>query len=256
MFFKRLAVGVIALLCIHPLVSTLPTHNKLETRNYNDKSEKYDSKLERFSRETSETVLSSTTTSQVPPHLEHEETSSSAPDDPDGSTVGIQSMMPTKETRSSTCKTLREILEEVFSVPRTQMHWDWSYNSFVLVDLFFSGLLEEEKLNRYHSTQSDRTRIDSEGYCKILLNDHKPTSGRNGTCSWHYKCVQDLNEFPSFKIEAELDHQSSSERRTCNQVKRRRTVFKRTDCPDSDHENWILEATNIVVGFVESNTQK
>ena len=239
-----IAVLAAVLIFFEPKVFGLPYPGKnyISEKFKDEQKEPLKKKLypERFSRETSEsTVAATTTTLQVP-----------TPPDEEDATADVQgSDMCGDKTRTSQCKTLQEAIEQYidasFGIPI-----EASYNAFLLVDLYLSGLLKNSKLSDLG--QNERTRDLGRTACNRFINEYyKPKNISSGDCLWYYTCVRDPNYFPSFRVEAKLVNPSLFDRGVCNEERMRVKALKREACKGDPCRtwNWSIYPIDITVGY-------
>ena len=236
---QNLSIAVLAavLIFFQPKVFGLPYPGKnyISDKFKDEQKEPLKKKyLERFSRETSESTVA--TTLQVP-----------MPPDVQGSD------MCGDKTRTSQCKTLQEAIEQYidasFGIPI-----EASYNAFLLVDLYLSGLLKNSKLSDLG--QNERTRDLGRTACNRFINEYyKPKNISSGDCLWYYTCVRDPNYFPSFRVEAKLVNPSLFDRGYCNEERMRVMAFKREACKGDPCRtwNWSIYPIDITVGYTPHN---
>ena len=154
----------------------------------------------------------------------------------------------------SSCNTLQQVLSKHFSKPGLSQRLDTFYNAFNLADLFYSGLLKGS-LNNYLVSSKEYVIRRGQEVCDNLLRERvKPRNVSSGSCSWHYTCTYNPDIFPSFKVEAQIDHQEYLDAERCNEVKMSYvTMFGKESCPEDPcglAENWVaIYNQEIVVGF-------
>lgn len=259
--FVSLAAVVGAIACLLSLPSrghTLPSgvHQRMDTglneHELNLKS-LYDAekKNDRYSRETSESVLTMATTSQLPlPEPVEEE---GATEGSEGSGAEVQAVRCDKLRRTrSQCRTLKERLVEYFDNNGQLARLNSFYNAFVLEDIHHFGLL-----GRVFNVMPDsqRTTIFGEDNCAAILERRYGLRNVSaGICSWYYTCSYNPNSLPRFRIEARLFDPTLHTRQFCEEVRMERvTYFVREKCPCGG-ENWKKNETDIVVGYEETPT--
>lgn len=152
------------------------------------------------------------------------------------------------------CKTLHKVLSEHFSRPGNSQRLDTSYNAFTLADLFYSGVLEGPLNNDRMSSKQHMVRRGNEACDNLLREWLRPHNVKSGPCSWHYTCAYNPDTFPSFKVEAQIDHREFLDAERCLAVKMSYvTVFQKVACledPCRSAENWVeMNNQEIVVGF-------
>lgn len=205
----------------------------------------FDTHKNRYSRETSESVLAMSTTSQLPEPVQ---------DGMEGSGAEIQAVRCNTKIRKTTskCKTLQEILAVYFDENRYQVPLDSFYNAFVLEDIQYFGLLGGTS-NIVPNSQ--RTQNFGESNCAAILeHHHRPQTISAGNCSWNYTCSYDPNRFPRFRVQARLLNPEFHTRLICDKVIMNCvTYFEREKCPGDpcEGENWKKSETDIIVGYVE-----
>lgn len=206
-----------------------------------------DTHKNRYSRETSESILPMSTTSQLPEPVEDEVT--------EGSGAEIQAVRCNTDTRMrktlSKCKTLQEVLSDYFERFIYSMPLDSVYNIFVLDDIHFFGLLGGESNSRSNSQRPQN--YGATNCAAILEHHHRPQNISAGRCSWNYTCSYDPNTFPRFRVQASLLNPDTRDL-YCEEVRRSRVMyFEREKCPGDpcEGDNWREEVTSIIVGYVE-----
>lgn len=256
--FVSLSVVVATLACclLHlPLgVHMLPANPRILTRLKTRELPPYDAhKKNRYSRETSESVLTMATTPQLPLPSESAESSEGS-----GAVESQGVRCANRMQRNSRCKTLKDKLVEYFDRFGGQLPpLDSFYNSFVLEDINFFGLLGRT----YTFTESQRTRNHGSNTCAAILEHyHRPRTIRAGNCHWNYSCSYDPNRFPRFVINATLLEPQQYIRQRCEEVTMSRvTYFQREEClgDPCERENWTEHVMpNIVVGYVEQEDSR
>jgi hypothetical protein len=199
-------------------------------------------KKNRYARETSESILTMTTTSQPVTDANTEGS---------GAEIQAQRCNPKMRRTNSPCKSLKEKLLEYFGRNELQLPLDTFYNSFVLADIYS---LIGGPSSRLPVSQS--TRDFGVTTCAAIVERHyRPRAISNGLCSWNYSCSYSPTRFPSFKVEARLSDESYLTRQLCNPVRMEDvTYFEQVDCPEDpcSRENWVQRRYDVVVGFRES----
>lgn len=225
---------------------TLPVNGIVDTKSIHLKSGPADKSTskDRYTRETSEYIAPAATTSEIPPTM-----LTNGDEEEEGSTANVQS-----EMMCNKCRSLREALTDYFVLPQEDLSYinlKASYNSFLLADLFYAGLLGGGELSSL--PPSETTRKMSKQICNRVIKDiYRPQNVSSGHCSWHYECHQDLTRFPSFKVQAVIDNMSYEDRSRCHRETMTSTYFKKTECSEYNcgKDHWIpVEGDSITVGY-------
>lgn len=208
-------------------------------------------KKNRYSRETSESIVATATTSQLPPAEEESSEGSGIAE-----AQGVRCM---NNNAKSQCRTLKERLVEYFDKNMDQPPLDSFYNSFLLEDIHNFGLLDGDSTRTLElDSDSERSKDKGNRTCAAILElRHRPQSINAGICSWRYSCSYDPNRFPRYLIQATLfNPEEYTEHGRCELVTMSRvTYFQREECPGDPcrKENWMeMVMNNIVVGYVNT----
>lgn len=257
--FVRLAAVVATLACclshfplgVHTLPVGLANPRRVGTGLSGRELPLYNTnKKNRYSRETSESILTMATTPQLP-LTESAETTESSEGSGAAETQGIR--CANRIQRTSQCKTLKEKLVEYFDKFYELPPLDSFYSSFVLEDINFFGLLGGDSS---FEPDSERTRRKGNNNCAAILEHyHRPQVVSAGICTWNYTCSYDPNRFPRFLLQATLLNPQLYNTQRCDEVVMNRvTYFQREECQEDPcrRENWVESVMDtIVVGFEE-----
>ncbi len=151
------------------------------------------------------------------------------------------------------CTTLQEAIDHHYD--RIDFNADTPYNFFTLKDLFYAGILD-------HGPNGDlqpppiwvdfgatRELELTRRRCSRLAGHYISAGKDTEQCTWTNHCRQMQQQFPSFYIEAVLDHEPTNG--ICSPQKIRNKRFVSSICEhDSSVRDWMdCDCGEVVVGF-------
>lgn len=266
--FESLALvaAVLSVLLLTPAGSfpMLPGRfmEKLHPHPADFKPEKSHTERIRLGRETSESIHMAVTTQVQPPAPEEPlsvatEATPSSPTEPSATEGSTSAVQCTEELRrASTCKSLKQRLQEYMERPTFQYPIELVHNAFSLEDLKFFNLLGEGRPT-HGLTNSDGERLRGTQICNSIISQHyrRLNNVLSGNCSWEYVCSRNVDRFPSIRIEARLLNQDSYVRQDCAEVRTGPVVsFEKRPCPEDPcvEENWVPVQGTVIVGYKET----
>ena len=153
---------------------------------------------------------------------------------------------------TSCCTSLEDAIFRVFSTMRT--FEDVPYPFFTMRDLYYSELLDNRGVGAL-SPPPKGVDFDSPGEqdvvarrCGDLLDRYKMPTRDTQHCEWSYRCDQDQQLFPSFKVWAHLQDSTGNCVPVMGPDQKR---FRRVPCQqDESKANWLeCSCPGNVMGF-------
>lgn len=152
-------------------------------------------------------------------------------------------------TPPSSCRTLKQRLQEYLPTSTFQYPVQYIQNAFSLQDLKLFDLLGDGRPN--HNLDSSAGGTDSNDICERIVSHYKPERASSGNCHWRYNCTYSVDRFPSVRIEAIAD---GSLPYSCTKVRMEPVIyFQKKECLDNPGaQDWDIRVDQITVGFKDT----